>query len=76
LPLLTDRELAVLHLLAQAQSNNAIGDALGISANTVRTHVRNVLVKLNAHSRAEAVAIAVRWGIVKGQPAGSEWAAG
>jgi DNA-binding NarL/FixJ family response regulator len=57
-PDLTCREHAVLGLLTQAVSNDAIAQLLGISPNTVRTHVHNVLTKLNVHSRAGAVALA------------------
>jgi two-component system response regulator FimZ (fimbrial Z protein) len=62
---LTVRELAVLSLLSQGVSNIAVGESLGISPNTVRTHVRNLLVKLNVHSRAEAIAIAGQPGVLQ-----------
>jgi len=55
---LTDREQSVLSLLSRGLSNESIGRSLEISPNTVRTHVRNVLVKLNAHSRSEAISMA------------------
>jgi DNA-binding NarL/FixJ family response regulator len=73
---LTDRELAVVRMLAQALDNETIGKSLGISANTVRTHIRNLLLKLNAHSRAEAVATAARCGLINGQEPAGEGAAG
>ena len=44
--------------------NKDIADRLGLSLNTVRNHVQNVLVKLDAHSQLEAVAIAAREGLV------------
>ena len=55
---LTEREYAVLRLLGRALSNEEMAELLGISPNTVRTHVRNLLTKLNVHSRAGAVAVA------------------
>ncbi|MCU1493081.1 MAG: response regulator transcription factor [Acidimicrobiaceae bacterium] len=54
--LLTDRELAVLRLLAGGRPNAAIASELLISVNTVRNHVQNILTKLGAHSKLEAVA--------------------
>lgn len=61
---LTPRELEVLRLLASGKSNDAIARELFISRNTVRTHVQNVLSKLNVHSKLEAVAFAIRHGLV------------
>ncbi|CAN5532069.1 LuxR family transcriptional regulator [soil metagenome] len=59
---LTDREFDVLKLVATGASNPRIADALFISPGTVRTHVANVLAKLDARSRTEAVSIAHREG--------------
>jgi LuxR family transcriptional regulator, regulator of acetate metabolism len=53
--LLTRRELDVLRLLADGQSNTAIADALVISSGTVKFHVNSILRKLHASNRAEAV---------------------
>jgi two-component system nitrate/nitrite response regulator NarL len=61
---LTYRELDVLRLLAEGLPGDAIARRLGISRNTVRTHVQNVLTKLQVHSRLEAATFAVRHGIV------------
>jgi DNA-binding NarL/FixJ family response regulator len=61
---LTDREQEVLELLAEGLSSQAIAERLFLSLNTVRNHVQNLLVKLGAHSRLEAVATAVRTGLV------------
>ena len=61
---LTDREQQVLELLVEGCSSQVIADRLFLSMNTVRNHVQNVLVKLGAHSRLEAVATAVRTGLV------------
>ena len=55
---LTDREREVLRLLARGASTSEIVTALSLSAHTVRTHVRNILHKLNAHSRLQAVSTA------------------
>lgn len=61
---LTDRELDVLRLVVAGQRNKEIATTLGISENTVKFHLRNILDKLHAQSRAEAVARAVREGLV------------
>ena len=61
---LTEREQQVLELLVEGLSSQAIADRLFLSMNTVRNHVQNILVKLGAHSRIEAVATAVRSGLV------------
>ena len=55
---LTDRELDVLRLLAQGMSNLEIAAALNISATTVRSHVSNILMKLNVSNRTQAVLVA------------------
>jgi len=57
---LTRREQGVLRLLAQGQSNRQIAQALMISENTVKTHVRHILEKLELDSRSEAVALVRR----------------
>lgn len=54
--LLTDRERQVLTCMSRGLSQQAIAAELGIDKATVRTHVRNILGKLNAHSSAEAIA--------------------
>ena len=59
-PRLTDRELEVLKLVAQGLNNREIAKRLFISENTVKNHVRNILEKLQLHSRMEAVVYAVR----------------
>ena len=59
-PRLTDRELQVLKLVARGMANKDIAGALFISENTVKNHVRNILEKLQLHSRMEAVVYAVR----------------
>jgi len=62
---LTPREKEVLELLAQGLSNQAIAERLVISPHTVRNHVQNLLTKLHGHSKLEAVANAVREGIIR-----------
>ena len=57
---LTDRELEVLRLVAKGMNNREIAKVLFISENTVKNHVRNILEKLQLHSRMEAVMYAVR----------------
>jgi DNA-binding NarL/FixJ family response regulator len=64
---LTDRERQVLQLLAQGLTQGAIADELHISGKTVATHVQRILVKLDVHSRAEAIAFAYRNGLVEKQ---------
>lgn len=60
LPQLTHRERDVLRLLADGLSNEEIGKRLFISAETVRTHVRKAMDKLDADTRTQAVARALR----------------
>jgi DNA-binding NarL/FixJ family response regulator len=59
-PRLTERELEVLKLVARGMANRDIAKELFISENTVKNHVRNILEKLQLHSRMEAVVYAVR----------------
>lgn len=59
-PRLTEREMEVLRLVAKGLNNRDIAKQLYISENTVKNHVRNILEKLQLHSRMEAVVYAVR----------------
>jgi LuxR family maltose regulon positive regulatory protein len=52
---LSDRELDILKLIAEDLSNQEIADKLFISLNTVKTHVRNILLKLEVENRSQAV---------------------
>jgi two-component system, NarL family, response regulator len=61
---LSTRELDVLRLAAAGGANKTIGEKLGISEDTVKTHMRSVLAKLDANDRTHAVAIAARRGII------------
>lgn len=63
---LSDRELEILHLLAEGKSNKEIAQALYISVNTVKVHLRNVFAKIEVSSRTEATLFAVRAGLVAG----------
>lgn len=61
---LTPRELQVLRMLADGLGNKEIAGQLGISDHTAKFHVAQILAKLSAGSRAEAVAIGIRRGLV------------
>ncbi|WP_040777682.1 MadR family response regulator transcription factor [Nocardia pneumoniae] len=63
-PALTDREHRVLELLAQGKSNREIGGKLFISETTVKFHVRNIMRKLSASTRAGAVYEASKMGLI------------
>jgi DNA-binding NarL/FixJ family response regulator len=64
LPALTQREREVLRLLSDGHANEEIGKQLHISAETVRTHVRKAMAKLEADTRTQAVATALRQHII------------
>ncbi|ANS62693.1 LuxR family transcriptional regulator [Streptomyces lincolnensis] len=68
---LTAREEDVLRLLALGRSNRQIGEELFITGKTASVHVSNILAKLSATSRTEAVAIAYRQGLITPEPTGS-----
>ena len=65
---LTGREREVLTLLATGSSTDEIGSTLFLSLHTVRNHVRNILTKLHARTKLEAVVIAARAGLVDLRP--------
>lgn len=62
---LTRRERQVLGLLVEGLSGKEIASALSVSPHTVRTHVQSILMKLQVHTRLEAVAFAIRLGIAQ-----------
>ena len=62
---LSAREVEVLELFADGASTKAIADRLHLSANTVRNYSQAILTKLDVHSRLEAVAVAVRAGVIR-----------
>jgi DNA-binding NarL/FixJ family response regulator len=64
MPQLTQRERDVLRLLADGHSNEEIGKRLYISAETVRTHIRKAMDKLDADTRTQAVAKALRQRVI------------
>jgi LuxR family maltose regulon positive regulatory protein len=61
---LSDRELDVLRLLADGQTNQEIAQALCVSVNTVKTHLRNIYGKLGVRSRRAAAAEAKNLGLL------------
>jgi DNA-binding NarL/FixJ family response regulator len=64
-PILSARELEVLGLIATGRDVDDIADELCISPLTLRTHVQRILHKLGVHSRLEAVALALREGMIE-----------
>jgi two-component system nitrate/nitrite response regulator NarL len=66
-PALTNREREVLRLLARGLNQAEIAQALSISDKTVATHIQHILEKLGVHSRAQAVAVAHRDGLIEPQ---------
>lgn len=62
---LTAREKEILTQIAEGADNKTIADRLVVSPHTVRTHVQNLLAKLGAHSKLEALTIAARRGLVE-----------
>ena len=68
-PQLSPREREIMHLMAEGLTAEAIGYQLGVSVETVRTHVRNVIRKLQARNRVHAIALALERGeIALGAP--------
>ncbi len=65
---LTERELAVLRLVAVGLSNPQIAEELNISINTVKSHLKNILEKLQLENRTQAATFALERGIVSGKP--------
>jgi DNA-binding NarL/FixJ family response regulator len=65
---LTPREHDVLELVAQGRTNAEIAEKLGVSQNTVKFHMKNILGKLHVRNRAEVVAYALRSGLVQLPP--------
>ncbi len=61
---LTDREMEVLSLLCQGMGNKEIAEELVVSVKTIKTHVSNILSKLNVNSRTQAAVYAMRHGLI------------
>lgn len=62
-PELSKREREVLQLMTAGMSNLAIGEALAITEDTVKSHINNILSKLNVNDRTQADTIALKRGI-------------
>ena len=60
----TTREIEVLQLISDGLANREIGHRLFLSEETVKSHVRHILAKLRARSRAHAVAVGLRRGLI------------
>ena len=65
IPVLTGREREVMALLAEGLKGPQVAQRLGISPDTVRTHVENAMEKLEARTRVHAIAIALRQGLIE-----------
>jgi DNA-binding NarL/FixJ family response regulator len=63
-PHISQREIDVLHLIAQGLPNGEIAERLFVSTETVKSHVKTLLEKLHARTRAHAVAVAFRRGLI------------
>jgi DNA-binding NarL/FixJ family response regulator len=69
-PVLSKREREIMDLLAQGLTGEAVAERLVLSSETVKTHIRNAMAKLEAHTRVHAIAIALREGFIS-PPTGS-----
>ena len=63
--LLTPRELRILQLLSEGKENKRVASDLGISIETVKSHVSRIFEKLGCHNRTEAIRIGIRRGILR-----------
>ena len=61
----SEREIEVLRLIALGKSNNEISQRLDIAVDTVKMHVKNLLQKLHASDRTQAVVIAIQRGLIQ-----------
>jgi len=64
-PELSEREVQVLQQMAAGKSNKEIGQVIYVSENTVKAHVKSILAKLDAMGRTEAIAIAIKRGLIQ-----------
>lgn len=69
---LTERELEVLQNVARGESNHQIAENLHITVNTVKTHLKNILSKLQLENRTQAATYAIRKGIISGDGTASD----
>jgi DNA-binding NarL/FixJ family response regulator len=67
MPALSKREREIMDLLAQGLTGEDVAERLVLSSETVKTHIRNAMAKLEAHTRVHAVAIALREGFISGE---------
>jgi DNA-binding NarL/FixJ family response regulator len=67
MPSLSKREREIMDLLAQGLTGEDVAERLVLSSETVKTHIRNAMSKLEAHTRVHAVAIALREGFISGR---------
>jgi DNA-binding NarL/FixJ family response regulator len=61
---LSPREVSVLRLIANGKRNRRIGEELNVSEQTIKSRIKNILAKLNAHDRSHAVALAMKRGFL------------
>ena len=71
-PQLSPREREIMHLMAEGRTAEAIGQEISVSVETVRTHVRNVIRKLQARNRVHAIAMALERGEIALDPQNDE----
>ena len=64
-PALSQRELQVLEYMAAGKSNKEIAQVIHVSEHTVKAHVKSVLAKMHANGRTEAIAIAIKRGLIE-----------
>ena len=64
-PILTDRQLQVLYYIADGLTSQRTAEKLGLSVRTVERHVENMMRRLDVHSRAELVRVAIRGGMLE-----------
>ena len=62
---LSEREIQVLRAVAQGNSNKRVADALGVTEQTIKAHMKSIIAKLDANDRTHAVTIALRRGILE-----------
>ena len=65
-PDLSDRQLEILNLISKGFSNQEIANVVGVTLETVKDHIRKILTKMNASTRAEAASLAVSMHLIKG----------
>jgi LuxR family maltose regulon positive regulatory protein len=66
IPELSSRQLEILNLIAKGFSNKEIADIAGVSIETVKDHIKKILLRMGASSRTEAASLAVNLNLVTG----------